>query len=401
MIPRFHPILLGTALTLAPLTAGAQAAADPPPVAGVTEISVGQTAGQMYVPVDKSELLRVEHAFRDIRVGNRDIAEVQPLSKGVVYVLGKKYGTTNLTLRDSSGAVVAVIDVVVTYDIDGLKRQIRELFPNEHVDVTGSGDAIALSGAVSSSDQLRQILALADHYAPGKVANLLSLGGSQQVLLEVKFCEVQRSALKNIDANANLNYASGGDVINSGSGPVFSGTPGGVDPTKAFGAITGVFTHGLWTTSAGFEALENKGIIRTLAEPNLVALSGDTANFLAGGEIPIPVQTTQAGAGGYPTVTLEYKDYGVGLSFTPTIIGKQLVNLAMISEVSSIDNSQAFKENGFSIPALKCAAPRPRSRCGTARASPSPASCRTISPTPRRRFRASATCRSSAPCSAP
>jgi pilus assembly protein CpaC len=333
---------LGLALLIAPC---ASAAGNP---SKVIDLTAGQTAGQMYIPVNKSQLLRVDRPFHEISVGNKEIADVQPLSRNVIYVLGKKMGTTNLTLRDANGHVFAVVDAVVTYDVEGLKAHLRELMPDEDINVTAAGNAIALSGSVNGSDHLRKILEMADHYAPGKVANMLTLRGSQQVMLEVKFAEVARTALKDLGVSHSVSFGAGtGDVIGS-----VLGTSGTIDGT-ATGKLGGVFHHGNWTIQSEIDALQKKGLVRTLAEPNLIALSGDTASFLAGGQFPVPVAQNGTSSSGTTTITVEYKDYGVGLAFTPTVIGKDLTNLVINSEVSSIDTSLSVTSGGVSVPALK------------------------------------------------
>lgn len=338
-------LLLGIASAVASFAA--------PPAAEIANIRTGNTAGRITVALDKSQLLRFDQSFHEISVGNKEIADVQPLSHSLIYVLGKKVGTTNITVTNAGGAVIAVVDVVVSYDLEGLKQRIHELMPEEKVNVTAAGDAVSLDGEVSSPARLHQILEVAEHFAPGKTSNLLSVAGSQQVLLQVKFAEVQRSALKNLDMNGNINFGKGGDSVNSGWGPVFpDATTGLLDPTKAFGGAVSTFVHGSFTIKAGIEALEQKGVVRTLAEPNLVALSGDTANFLAGGEFPIPVAQTSNGTG-IPVVTIDYKQFGVSLAFTPTIVNKSLVNLVLRSEVSAIDKANSVQANGFTIPALK------------------------------------------------
>ena len=323
------------------------------------EIHAGQAEGRIVVALDKSKLVHFDQPFREISVGSKDIAEVLPMSRTLIYVLGRKYGTTNLTLKGQDGDVLAVVDVVVTYDVDGLRQSLHNLVPDENVTVSADGDAITMTGQVSSADHLRQILAVADHYAPGKVNNMLSLGGSQQILLEVKFAEVSRTALKNLEANAAAatNLGNPNNSFKLGGGPDFSTgsslySPQTVlDSQQAYGAAIASALTGNWTLQTAFGALEKKGLVRTLAEPNLVALSGDTASFLAGGEYPIPV--AQSTGGSAPVTTVQYKDFGVSLSFTPTIIGKELVNLVVKSEVSSLDSSLSTTANGFSIPALK------------------------------------------------
>jgi pilus assembly protein CpaC len=333
--------LLGIALALAACSTVAAARAR---ALSRDEVRAGPTAGQLVVPAGKSQLLHLDQPFREISVGSKDIADVQPLSRTTIYVLGKKMGTTNLTIRGAGGAVIAVVDVDVTYDVEGLATRIHEMMPDENIKIVPAGDAIELEGVVQSADHLREIAEIADHYAPGKVANMLSIVGSQQILLQVRFAEVQRTALSQLGINTNLAYHAGGDTVQALTGAAASTTP--------FGQFTGIFNHGNYQIAAQLNALEQKGLVRTLAEPNLIALSGDTASFLAGGEIPIPVvQSVTTSAA--PTVTIEYKDFGVGLSFTPTIIGGRQVNLVINSEVSAIDPALSVTISGFSVPGLK------------------------------------------------
>lgn len=325
-----------------------------PAVAGsapITEIHAGDASAHVFVPLDKGQLLHLDKPFKRISVGTRDVADVQAMADGMIYVVGKKAGSTNLTFRDAAGEAVAVVDLVVTTtDVSGLANRLKAAMPDENIGVMPSGDGIVLTGQVSSADHVREAVAIAERFAPGKVTNMLGLSGSQQVLLEVKFAEVARTALKHITTATDLHYLAGGSGAQILTGPPF---PIPVDTSQTFGAIAGHFTSGNYDLHAGFDALERQGLIRTLAEPNLVALSGDTASFLAGGEFPIPVAQNALTAGASSTITVEYKDYGVGLAFTPTVLSRDLVNLMIRSEVSSIDDSLAVKANGFEIPALK------------------------------------------------
>jgi len=321
------------------------------PAGSVIEIHTGSSTGQIAVSVDKSQVVRFDRAFREINVGSKDIAAVVPLSRSTAVIVGKKRGTTNLTLIDGSGHVMAVVDIDVTYDIEGLQRRVHDLMPNEQIDIAPAGDNLVLSGHVSSSDHLHQIAVLAAGYAPQeKISNLLSIGGSQQVLLEVRFTEIARNALKDLGVSSNLTLKTGNsDAVGAATGP--TGVP------SPFGILTGAFSGSKFALSIEIDALESKGLLRTLAEPNLVALSGQTASFLAGGSFPVPVAQgtgTLSGGGNFGgAITVEFHDFGVGLGFTPTVIGRDLINLAVNSEVSSIDKSNAVTENGFFIPGLK------------------------------------------------
>jgi pilus assembly protein CpaC len=174
---------------------------------------------------------------------------------------------------------------------------------------------------------------------------MLSVGGPQQVMLQVRFAEVQRSALKDIGANFRFEYYG-----NDSAGGLATGS--GISP-DAFGVVGALLSDGRsFDLEAEIDALERKGALRTLAEPNLVALSGDTASFLAGGQLPIPVAASTA-TGGVPVITVQFKDFGVGISFTPTVIGRETINLVINSEVSSVDPTLAVEASGIRVPGLK------------------------------------------------
>jgi pilus assembly protein CpaC len=355
---RKNLLVLGLAATALPVAAGAQTPNMMAPIpdsalaAPVVNIGERQTSGQMTIPAGKSQLLHVDQTFGEISVGNRDIADVIPLSRNLIYVLGKKLGTTNITIQNARGDIVAVVDVAIAYDIDGLNRDLKDLVPGEKVAIRPAGESLILTGQVSSSDKVRQILSIADRYAPNAITNLMSLNGSQQVLLQVKFAEVQRTALKQLGTNImggatpaeSLPGASPtGAVIDTGQGI----------PRDAFGVLGAIFGDQRYNIAATVDALERQGALRTLAEPNLVALSGDTASFLAGGQIPIPVVQAMSGTAAIPLTTIQYKDFGVGISFTPTVISKEAINLEVNSEVSSIDPTIGVQTNSIVVPGLK------------------------------------------------
>ena len=311
----------------------------------VINIGPGHSTARIVVPVDKSRIIHFDRSFSRVHVGSGDVAEVVPLSSSTIYLLGKKRGSTNLTITSGDNSIVAVIDVVVSYDVDGLRQHLADLLPTESVEIQPAGDALVLSGHVSSSDHLRTIMAIADRYAPGAVTNLLSLSGSQQVLLEVKFAEVQRSALVNL----GLDSLNGAAANNGITAPTLDDK---TTAAQAFGTVGGLLTDSKTYFLRGeISALEQSGMVRTLAEPNVVALSGETATFLAGGEFPIPV--VQSSTGTVPTTTVEYKDFGVGLSFTPTVIAADTVNLVLKSEVSALDSTLSVTTSGVTLPGLK------------------------------------------------
>ncbi|HET9334843.1 MAG TPA: type II and III secretion system protein family protein [Sphingomicrobium sp.] len=321
-------------------------------------------AGEMAVPVNKSQVLRTDRPFAKALIGSPDIADVLPLSDRSLYVLGKKMGTTSLTLYDRNNRLIAVVDVAVGPDVIGLKRQLSELIPGDQVGARISNDSIVLEGIVASAPAADRAVQLAETYAPGKVVNLLSIGSSQQVMLEVRFSEIKRSALKDIGVNL-LVSGSGSHGFEGVSGPGGSvANSGGEFGTPVIGPILGSFgvltrRFGIFGLNfdAALNALESKGAITTLAEPTLVALSGETASFLAGGEFPIPVAqsgTTSTDADLVNSaITVEFKPFGVSLSFTPTVLADGVINMEVAPEVSSIDPSTSVVINNLRIPGLQ------------------------------------------------
>jgi pilus assembly protein CpaC len=327
--------------------------------------------GQLDVPLNKSQVLEVDRPFGKALVGNNAVADIVPITNRSLYVLGKQMGTTSLTLYDNANKLIAVVDVAVGPDIQALKRQLAELLPNEKVGARISNDAIVLTGVVSNAVAIDKAKQLAATYAGEKVVNLMSVGGSQQVMLEVRFSEINRNAGKQIGVNnaflSNSNRFGGGtgeigpDAFIAGLNSLLNGTPATVDATSVanqFGVIGRITSFAGMRIATSLDALERKGLARTLAEPTLVALSGETASFLAGGEFPIPVAQNVAGGGGGggnggAAITIEFKPFGVSLAFTPTVLADGIINMVVAPEVSSIDPSASITVNGLTIPGLQ------------------------------------------------
>ena len=352
-------------LLLSAIAATAFAAATPAAAQSLSAVSAeGELhAGQLDVPVNKSQVLRIDRPFAQALIGNQDIADILPLTNRSLYVLGKKAGTTSLTLYDRNKNLIAVVDVVVGPDVIGLRRQLSELIPKETIAARLSNDSIVLSGVVSSAAAADRAARIAATYAPDKVVNMLAVGASQQVMLEVRFSEMKRSAAKQIGVNSAFRSDSGKFFGGTGSDAVSTTllTDGNgrpiVDITNildTFGIVGGNFNIGNLNITGVLDALEKKGVVNTLAEPNLIALSGDTASFLAGGEFPIPV--AQDGSGnnnGGRTITVEFKPFGVSLAFTPTVLEDGIINLVVAPEVSSIDPSASINIDNIIIPGLQ------------------------------------------------
>lgn len=333
-------------------------------------------AGQLDVPLNKSQVVQVDQPFSRAMIGNPDIADIMPITNRSLYVLGKKMGTTSLTVYDSKGRMVSVVDVAVGPDIVSLRRQMAELMPREAIGARISNDSVVLTGTVSSGAVADKALQLAKSYAGDKLVNMMSIGASQQVMLEVRFSEINRQAAKDLGFNHSFLSNNGktiGSIGNTASASALatSGTMTAVAPAIAtphpvialnqlqdrFGIIGQSYSIGGLNIFSTLDALERKGLVKTLAEPTLVALSGETASFLAGGEFPIPViqgNSTGTGAtGGTGGITVEFKPFGVGLSFTPTILADGVINIAVQPEVSSIDPSASITINGLVVPGLQ------------------------------------------------
>ncbi len=284
-------------------------------------------AGEFVVPINKSQVLQLDVPFADLLVGNSEIADVLALTDRSVYVLGKSLGSTSLTIYGRDKNLIAVMDLVVSPDIDGLKARLFELMPEESIEMRAANGSVIMSGGMSNASRLSAALAVAERYAPGLVTNLLTVSGSQQVMLKVRFAEVSRDVTK--DLGFNFDLFEGAFSFASGIGI----------PGTAFGVasiIDSDIGHNIGL-SAIVDALEQKGLSKTLAEPNLIALSGDTASFLAGGEFPIAVAQEGTAEGADPLVTVTFKKFGVSLAFTPTVLDDGLINLAVNPEVSLIE----------------------------------------------------------------
>src|SRR6266404_136524 len=216
---------------LAAAAAGAIAIGQP--ALAQVAVASGINAGELEVPVNKSQVLRADRPYSKALIGNPDIADIVPISPTSVYVLGKKTGTTSLTLYDRSNRLIAVVDVVVGPDVTTLKRQLAELIPSDRIAARMSNDSVILEGTVANAVVADQAVQIAETYAPGKVVNLLSLGSAQQVMLEVRFAEVNRSALSQIGVNwgtkntGDTRYAIGGGASVTPVGGTITSTVGG------------------------------------------------------------------------------------------------------------------------------------------------------------------------------
>jgi pilus assembly protein CpaC len=317
-------------------------------------------AGTLVVPLNKSQVVNADRPIAKAMIGNDEIADIMPLSDRSIYVLGKKMGTTSLTLYDARGRVIAVMDVAVGPDVETLQSQLGALLPGEPIKVHISNDAIVLTGTVSSAGAADRAVQLAKTYSGEKIVNMMSVGSSQQVMLEVQIAEVDRSSGKELGVSA-----FGGSRGGSFDGVFGRGANLVPDPVTGIGVLKldqitgqgGVFRQDINLGSLSLQgilnALETKGMARTLARPTLLALSGEKASFLAGGEFPIPVAQSGGTGNGGATFTVEFKSFGVSLAFTPTVLSDNTINIVVEPEVSEIDPNASLSINGISVPGLR------------------------------------------------
>ena len=299
------------------------------------------------VPMNRAVVVESDVPFAELSIANPGIADISTLSDRTVYILGKAPGRTTLTLLGPDGRLIMNVDVAVTPDVAEFKERLRQILPGENIEVRTANDGIVLSGVVSSIARLDRALDLARRYAGDRVSNLMVVGGTQQVMLKVRFAEMQRTVRKQLSSNLGFissDVLGGANDLNRVNALI--NQPRSVT-TNLNGAVGIGFTAGGVEFGILLEALENKGMVRTLAEPNLTALSGQEATFLAGGEYPIPV------VGDEGSITIEYKPFGVQLGFLPTVVDGDVINLAITAAVSGIDGDQTVSNGGFTVNAFK------------------------------------------------
>ncbi len=337
------------------------------PLASLAQTTTLRVAGEVaatkriHVEEGGSRLLAMSEPVVRVSVANPDIADLKVINPTQLLLTAKSVGSTDLTLWNREDEPV-IYTLHITKNLDELRRQLKELFPNEAITAEAAGNLIVLSGEVSDLRVPGRARELAKLHAD-KVANLLQIKGNQQVQLEVRFAEVSRSGLRdmglNLFARDETATTLGGLAPPAGLGNV--GVPGtavgpqpapGVPPGIGAPAFGNAFNLFYSTTRGGIEfssilsMLESSGLAKMLAEPSLVALTGQEASFLAGGEIPIPIPQ------GLGQVSIQFKKFGVQLKFTPTVLAEDLVQLGVYTEVSDVDPGLGISLGGTTIPGL-------------------------------------------------
>jgi pilus assembly protein CpaC len=373
-------------------TAEAQSSARPVQSDGAGAIQTETPpVGFVTVTLNKSRTFRIERPFSSAAVGSPEILDAMPMTDRTLYLQGKKIGTTNVSVFDQMRRLIGVIDVEVEVDTGNLQDKIRAVTGARGIRVSSSNGQVMLSGDVvdaPTADRAVQVVKSLspdpDHPIP--VLNALSVRAAQQVMLKVRMLEVERNAGRSLGVNwfagnragtrgvttgigsptiaprtnSNPTFTPGGGSVDAQGNPVTgvgvpifqaAGTLAGIAATtQPFGVALANIVNSGTTIDALITALETKGLVRRLAEPDLVALSGDTASFLAGGQVPIPSIQAGGGAGGFVPITVQYQPFGVQLTFMPTVLKSGLINLRLMPEVSELDFTIGLTIAGTTVP---------------------------------------------------
>ena len=286
----------------------------------------------------KTRTIRSSNQVNEVVVGDPDVATVTPLSNNAFYIRGNKVGTTTIALFDKDMNMVGHMDVEVTVDARQISSAIQEGVGSSRIKVRAANNGVMLSGEAFDAVSAEKAKAIAEQYTgPGSVINSVNVAGAQQVQLNVRFIEISRLAVKELGTRVSATYSSGSGGISINSNPR-PATPGSA------GSVIGSLVGSGVSIDAAIKTLENRGVARRLAEPNLVARSGQTANFLAGGEFPIPVSEENG------KISVSYKKFGVGLTFMPTVMPDGVIALDIEPEVSAIDSTSSYRIGDIAVP---------------------------------------------------
>lgn len=307
------------------------------------------------VTLGKAELVDVGGQVADVMVANSAIVDVSAIQANRLYVVGLNVGDTNLIALDAQGDVIKRLDIHVAYDLQAIQNMVNDLFPDEHVNVSAIHDQVILTGTASTPDTASRIADLVSHYVSDLqdkqattdelISNLLKIRGEQQVMLQVRIVEAKRNILSQYQLGSTLDGA-GGETTRylsaTGAGLGF-----GQDAVGTINIIRDTGINGLGFWDLQLDALENEGLVNILAQPNLTAVSGEQAGFLAGGEFPVPVGRDQVG-----NIVIEFREFGVSLNFKPKVLSDTRISMQLNTEVSSLDSENAITLAELEVPGL-------------------------------------------------
>ncbi|KQW19057.1 secretin [Afipia sp. Root123D2] len=326
--------------------------------------SSGQmNARSLALGIGKSLVIDLPRDIKDVLVADPKIANAVVRSAQRAYIIGAAVGQTNIVFFDSSGQQIAAYDIAVTRDLNGIRAAIRQTIPQADIRVEGLGDGVILTGSVASQIEAQQANDLASRLVggPDKVVNSIAVRGRDQVMLKVTVAEVQRDIIKQlgVDLSASLNYGTA--VVNFNNSNPFTAYGRSLVGTNA---LTGAFgsTNGVPSVQATLRAMESAGVVRTLAEPNLTAISGESATFVAGGEFPVPAGYSCDPVTHVCTTQISFKKFGISLNFTPVVMTEGRISLRVMTEVSELSNDNSItitqavgagSANSLTVPSIK------------------------------------------------
>lgn len=308
---------------------------------GIISIASSTKTRSIRAPLAKPTTFRTDVPYSEIVVGDPELAIVTPLTDQSFYVVGSSKGSTGIALFNEARELIGSLDVEIGPDTKKLNRSLKAALKGSNLKAETQNGSVVISGKAKSPSAAAKAVKIAAQYDEDAVDSI-QIQGSTQVQLEVRFIEAQRNKSKEL----GISMKGGKGRLNGTSGAYLTGGNALISGSLPFGQMIGnLISHGL-DVDVLVQALESKGVARRLAEPNLTALSGDTASFLAGGEFPVPIAADDG------QITVEFKKFGVGLDFTPTVLDNGLINLQIAPEVSAIDNTSGVKYNDVLIPGL-------------------------------------------------
>jgi len=321
-------------------------------------LSFGQGAEELRLTIGKSVVIDYPSDIRQVYTSNPDIVDASPATTREILLHAKGLGSATMVVWSKSGQRT-FYNCTVDLNLEPLRRMLKETFPNDDVTVRSSRDTLSLNGSVRSKDEIDRMVAVAGSFAKTVIPNLIINGGiaEKQILLRVKFAELDR--VKEVQYGVNLLGAPGGNLVGGGTGQFTSYSVTGTAQVPQNGGSSAVATITQALSLFAFDpklnlgaflkALESQSILQTLAEPNLVTTNGKEAAFLVGGEFPVPVVQGGSGAG---AVTVQFKEFGIRLKFTPLMTDHKTIKMHLAQEVSTLDVADGVTLNGFVIPAM-------------------------------------------------
>jgi pilus assembly protein CpaC len=304
--------------------------------------------------IGKSIVIDLPRDIKDVLIADPKIATAVIRSAQRAYIIGATVGQTNIVFFDASGQQIAAYDIAVKRDLNGLRGVLKQTLPNADIQVEGLGDGVILTGTAASPMEAQQASDLAARLLGDatKVTNSVAVRGRDQVMLKVTVAEVARSIIKQmgVDLSASLSYGTSAVTFNNANPFTANGQP------ITSNSIVGKFGS-TPSVQATVRAMESAGVVRTLAEPNLTAISGESATFIAGGEFPVPTgvtcQTLASGAVGQCAPSIAFKKFGISLNFTPIVLTEGRISLRVMTEVSEVSNDNSINLSGLTVPSVK------------------------------------------------